>query len=340
MRKLFSKISLIVLLAASLTPATVEASGVTVTLYPSSSSTSPTTVGATWTRTSATTYATGTTITLTITPAITSVSSTSAIDLDNNGADDTTFTSSSTDSSVTIITYTVATTTLSQTTFTVTSTLSFTATPKNYSISVFTSSPVDFGAALFYANGGNQVNVTANVQAALSFAIRNSGDSADTNACALGTLTAAAVSTCSYRLRIATNAANGFQTTIQADHDLASGYATMTAIGDNAAFVAGTERYGIQTLTGATVGGRSGSSVYDQPVVENSGPAGFTFNTDSSPVPTSTAPVIISYGNAFNPGAAPSTTSTSLVTHAAAIDAGTPAGNYSQTVTYSVTATF
>ncbi len=322
--------------------APVNASGVVVTLTPGSSSVSPTDVGANWTRTSPTTYATGTTITLTVTPAITSVSSTSAIDLDHDGNDDANFTSSSTDGFVTTITFTVATTTASQTTFTATSTLSFvTTTPRNYSIAVFTSSPVDFGAALFAVNGGNQVTITATTPASLSFAIRNSGDSADTNACALGTLSTAAINTCSYRLRIATNAANGFQTTIQADHDFASGSATMTNIGDNAVFAAGTEAYGIQTLTGATTGGRNGGgTAYDQPVVENGGPVGFTFNTDASPVPTSTAPVIVSYTNSFNPGASPSTTSTSLIAHAAAINAGTPVGNYSQTVTYTVTATF
>lgn len=341
MKKFLSNITIVsMILSSAMWSAPASALGVTVTLSPSTGTTPSTEVGTTWTRSGATSYATGTTITLTITPALTSVSSTSALDIDNNGSDDTTFTASSTDGSITTITFTVATTTDSTTAFTATSTLFFPSTPQNYSIAVFTSNPVDFGAALFYANGGNEVAVTANVPATLSFAIRNAADTANTNACSLGTLSVASTSTCSYRLRIATNAASGFAATIQADHDFGTGSATMTNIGDNAAFAAGTEAYGIAVLDGATTGGRDpGTGAFDQPVVEGT-TAGFTFNVDSSPVPTSTALTFISYGGAFNTGAAPSTTSTSLVMHAAAINAGTAAGNYSQTVTYIVTATY
>lgn len=346
MQKFFSRISVLALLLnsfAGIHP--VGASGVVVTLSPSSSSTSPQLVTSTFVRTAATTYTTGTVITLSIvTPSAAtttySVSSTSAFDLDQNGFDDTTFTSTSTDSQVNI-TFTVVTTTQSSTTFAIPVTLTFGATAANYSFAIFTSNPVDFGAALFYANGGNQVSVTANVPATLSFVIRNAGDTADTNACALGTLSTASVSTCSYRLRIATNAASGFTSTILADHDLGSGSATMTNIGDNTAFAAGTESYGIQVLTGATEGGRASSTgLYTEPVTEASS-TGFTFSADSSPVPTSTALTFISYsGGSFSTGAAASPTSTSLVTHAAAISGGTSAGNYSQTVTYTVTATY
>lgn len=346
MMKFLSRISLLALMMnsfAGIQP--VGASGVVVTLSPSSSSTSPQAVTTTWVRPTATSYATGTTITLSIatqSAATTtySVSSTSAFDLDQNGLNDTTFTSTSSDSQVNI-TFTVATATAVSTTFAIPVTFTFGTTSTNYSFAVFTSNPVDFGAALFYANGGNQVNVTANVPATLSFVIRNAADTADTNTCALGTLNTASVSTCSYRLRIATNAASGFTSTIVANQDFGSGSATMTNIGDNTAFAAGTESYGIQTLTGATEGGRASSTgMFTEPVVEASS-TGFTFSADSSPVPTSTPLTFVSYSNgSFSTGASPSTTSTSLVTHAAAISGGTAAGNYSQTVTYTVTATY
>jgi len=347
MMKFFTRISLLAMMlnvVGGIQP--VGAAGVVVTVTPSSSSTSPQAVTTYWTRTSPTTYVTGTTLTVSIyTTSVStstySVSSTSAIDLDQDGSTDTTFTSTSTDSQVNI-TFTVATTTAASTTFAIPTTFTFGTSPANYSFAIFASSPLDFGAALFYANGGNQVSVTANVPATLAFVIRNSADTADTNACALGTLSSTLVSTCSYRLRVtATNAANGFTSTILADHDLGSGSATMTSIGDNVAFAAGTEAYGIQTLTGATQGGRATSTgLFTQPVVEAS-PAGFTFDTDSSPVPTSSAQTFISYSSGpFTAGAAPSTTATTLVTHAAAISAGTPAGNYAQTITYTVTASY
>ncbi len=222
-----------------------------------------------------------------------------------------------------------------------------TSTPTNYSIAILATTSTssftttDFGASLYYVLGGNQVSVTAVVPATLSFSIRNSADLANTNVCQLGTLSLSAVSTCTYRLRIATNAASGFTTTIQADHDFATPtFATMTNITNDTAFAAGSEAYGIQTLVAATQGGRqSTSTAFTEPIVESSF-ATTTFDTDSSPVPTSTSGIIISFPRSFKTGVAPSTTTTSAVTHAAAIDGGTPTGNYSQTVTYRVTGTF
>jgi len=222
-----------------------------------------------------------------------------------------------------------------------------TSTPTNYSIAMLattgttTFTTTDFGAALYYVLGGNQVQVSATVPAILSFSIRNSGDTANTNVCQLGTLSISAVSTCTYRLRIATNAASGFSTTLQADKDFSTPtFATMTVVTNDGGFAAGTEAYGIQTLTGATLGGRQAtSSFFTDPVVESNFST-TTFVTDASPVPTSSAGIIISFPRAFNTGAAPSTTTTTAVVHAAGISAGTPTGNYSQTVTYYVTGTF
>ncbi len=359
MRKFISSIASIALLfgtAFAVMP--VGAEGVTVTLTPSSSSTSPQSVTLSWTKAAGTTYATGTTITISVAAGLDSgltpltdyyVTGSSDFNLDGvtgpidgPGGTDTQYTASSTGSTFDI-TFTVATTTdNTATTYSVPLGFTFNGTTStNYSFSVFTSNPADFGAALFYANGGNQVNVTANVPATLSFVIRNAADTSNTNSCDLGTLSLSSVSTCQYRLRIATNAANGFQAQILADHDLGSGSATMTDITNDTAFSSGSESYGIQTLTGATQGGRSttDTSAFDQPVVEDS-PVGYTFDVDSSPVPTSTAQNFISYGGAFTAGAAPSTTATTLVEHAAAMSASTPAGNYQQTVTYTVTASF
>src|SRR3989338_6387250 len=216
----------------------------------------------------------------------------------------------------------------------------------NYSIAILTStSTYDFGAALYYVLGANQVTISATVPATLSFAIRNSADTANTNTCALGVLSTTAISSCSYRLRIATNASNGFNSTILADADLnSSGNATMTNIVNDTVFAAGTEACGISPLTAATRGVRStASSLFVAGMVESGG-AGYTtttFDTDSSPVPTTTGSVLFVYAtSAVNPAAAPSLTDTTLVTHSAAINAGTETGNYTQTVTYRVTGSF
>jgi hypothetical protein len=213
-------------------------------------------------------------------------------------------------------------------------------TPRNYSVAIRSSEPVDVGAALFYAYGGNLVEVTANVPSTLAFSIRDSADNVNTNSCALGTLSTAASSTCSYRLRIGTNAAGGFQATIAANHDLAmtNSMATMTqVVNDTATPLAGTEAYGLEAF-GASAGGRL-AGLYTQPVVMDT-TAGYTFQTNTSPVPTSTQNFFHYTTGAFDPGSAPQLTLTTLVKHFANISTGTPAGNYSQTVTYIVTAYF
>lgn len=208
-------------------------------------------------------------------------------------------------------------------------------TPRNYSVSLASSNPVDVGAALFYAYGGNQVTVTADVPSILSFAIRNDADSANTNVCALGTLSVLSEKTCVYRLKISTNAAGGFLTQVVANHDLNNVSSTIMQVADNAASTPGTEQYGIR-LVGATAGGRQGA-LYMGAVTEENVP-NFTFQTDTSPVPTSTQD-FISYADAFD-GSPPFNSNTTRVTHFANISVGTPAGAYSQVVTYTVTGRF
>lgn len=184
------------------------------------------------------------------------------------------------------------------------------------------------------------VTITGVVPASLAFSLRNSADTASANTCSLGTLSVSATSTCSYRLRIQTNASFGFTIVLVADHALSSnGSATLTQATDNQTSGAGSEAYGILTVDGATTGGRNNEgTAYDQAATV-SNIAGTTFNTAISPVPTSTTQ-ILSYGNTFVAPSAPSATGTTLVTHFATMSAGTPAGNYTQTVTYIATANF
>jgi hypothetical protein len=345
--RVISFVGAFVLLAVQL-PA--DAAGVTISLSDGSGPADAGNGGQTEITTSYTTsgfYVTGTYLTFTIAPAATST-------LSNCGTEDKTFATlgdifrvtSSWDNSNAVFSFARNIATSTAGSMCVSYGLT-TSTPTNYSIAILATSgtteytATDFGAALYYVLGGNQVQVSATVPAILSFSIRNSGDSANTNVCQLGTLSISAVSTCTYRLRIATNAASGFSTTIQADHDFSTPtFATMTNIVNDASFVAGTEAYGIQTLVGATIGGRQAtSSFFTDPVVESNF-ATTTFIVDASTVPTSSAGIIISFPRPFNTGPAPSTTTTSAITHAAAISAGTPTGNYSQTVTYLVTGTF
>lgn len=175
----------------------------------------------------------------------------------------------------------------------------------------------------------------------ISFKIRNSDDTSDATSCALGSLSSTAINTCGYRLRIETNALNGFIAYMQTSGGLISGTSTIASIQNDISFVAGTESYGISALDGATSGGVLGG-VPSQPVVEASvsSDASLTFNVDSTPIAFTSATTVFSYIGPFSPSAAPSLNTTSLVTHAATVSSSTALGSYTQTITYRVTGSF
>lgn len=196
-------------------------------------------------------------------------------------------------------------------------------TAGNYTFSVTTSAG-DYGAVLQYVGDDNDVTVTATVTPVLTFAIRTSDDTGDTNVCNLGTLTLTAVNTCAYRLKIGTNSASGYTVQITSDAGLDSGANDINAVAENATVTAGNEQYGIALNAGSTTGG----------TITESG----DFNDDDTPIPTVSTNLYTSNGT--NQPASTDTTNTALVTHRVAINAGTSTGNYQQIVTYYVSASF
>ncbi len=339
--KVANAIGILAFLGSFLINIPATAGGVTVSVSPTSSSSSPQEVNITWTASQE--YVTSTTITIDADPVFTSIDdcATPDDDINNDGTND----GGSTTTSTSQFVYTVTSSTGSgDLTMDLCIELTFDTDAQNYQLALTAADSggqVDFGAVLFYANGGNQVTVTADVKSTLSFSIRNAADTADTTTCSMGTLSLSSTSTCSYRLRIATNAGNGFQAQIQADQDFGTGSATMTNVtNDSSSPSAGTELYGLSLVRSATEGGRNTTTLlFTEPAVEDS-PTNFTFDTDPSPVPTSSAQNFISYNAQFQAGGASSATTTSFVEHAASIDAGTAAGTYQQVVTYTVTGSF
>ena len=214
--------------------------------------------------------------------------------------------------------------------------LKLTATAGNYNISFSDSKTVasnnDYGAALIYVGSANVVTITAAVSPALAFVIRNSADTGNTNACALGAINLTTVATCSYRLKVTTNSSSGFTVQVNSDGDLRrSGSGDVVdnqdidLIAENGTVTAGTEGYGIAFNGGAITGGS----------VTEAG----NFNDDDTPLPISSATNIMTTTGNNNP-ATTDTTNTALVTHRAAMDGDTVTGNYSQAVTYTVSASF
>ncbi|MEI6462458.1 MAG: hypothetical protein WCO33_02195 [bacterium] len=212
------------------------------------------------------------------------------------------------------------------------------ATGANNSIIITT--PLDYGAFLYYVGSTNQVKVTATVTPTLSFTIRNTADSAEQatvgglKTCLLGVLTTAAVGTCSYRLKVSTNAASGYAVSYKSDTRFTNGTYNFTdaAIGGSGTTItAGTEGYGIVLTPGAS---SSGATIArDNTNFGATAGTAYRITQTSGPYPVYTS-------NGTNAPSGTDTTNTALVAHQVAISAATPTGNYTHTITYTASATF
>lgn len=211
--------------------------------------------------------------------------------------------------------------------------LAASATAGNYGI--FVTSPADTGAFFYYVGDENDVQINATVDSVLSFVIRNTADNADQpnvgggavgpNLCDLGNLSAGGVQTCSYRLKVATNASGGYVVTLATDGSLRKGSDFINNVAENTLVTAGTEGYGIEFNGGAATVGS----------VTESG----DFADDDTPIATGLVAGIntsLYSVNGPNNPTGTDTTNTALVTHRAESDAGTPAGQYTQLATYTV----
>lgn len=203
---------------------------------------------------------------------------------------------------------------------------------------IYSASMIDsqgnYGAVLLYVDDANDVYVTAIVQPTLSFVIRTADDTANTNTCDLGVLDTSSVKTCSYRLKVSTNAANGYTISVKTDGDLRKAGTgdvpdadDIDPIAEDTVVTAGTEGYGIAFDGGSVTSGATVTEVPD-------------FDDDDTPL-VNTSPVdLLTVNGTNNPAASGDTTNTSLVTHRAAADADTQTGEYHQFVTYYVVANF
>jgi hypothetical protein len=203
----------------------------------------------------------------------------------------------------------------------------------NYSFTAYTSRG-DYGAVLQYIGEANVVQITAFVPLNLSFVIRDTADTANTNTCDMGILSTTAVGECSYRLKIGTNATNGYTVSVATSGDFTNGskaFVNAAAGSAGTAIVAGNEMYGVNASAGAI----------------SSNPTGITLATFYSSATANvvnyvnTTPALLATSTGSNaPLTSADTTNTVLIKHKAAINANTGAGLYTQTATYTVTALF
>lgn len=208
-------------------------------------------------------------------------------------------------------------------------------TARNYAFKII-SSTGDYGGAFQYVGQANVVTTRAFVPGSLSFLIRDSTDTINTNICDLGTLTTTLVSTCDYRLKVATNANFGFTISVQTSGNLSTGANSFTnsAIGSGGSggtnITPGTENYGA-TITKGSITGPGTTTlapIYNAGVTNS---VSFV-NTINATLITATR------GN--NPTSSGDIINTSLITHKTAISPNTAAGLYTQVVTYTVVPSF
>jgi hypothetical protein len=174
----------------------------------------------------------------------------------------------------------------------------------NYAFGITTSAG-DSGANFQYVGQANSVKVKAFVPISLSFAIRNSSDTAGTNTCDMGVLKVTGTGSCSYRLKVGSNAAR---------------YAISVSTSGN--FTNGSHDF-------ANAAGIASTNVV-------------AFSADSNNVGfVNVLPAtLLTVTGQNNPAAIGDLTNTTLITHRAGISSKTQAGVYQQTVTYTVLPTF
>lgn len=157
------------------------------------------------------------------------------------------------------------------------------------------------------------VTITATVEPTITFSVRNSADSADTSTCSLGVLTTVGVSTCTYKLKHATNATTGIVISVIADGALR-----------NAA-------HSITNPTGAVnTGEEYGFVVNSTPVTDET--VSGSYATPDQIVPVISTTIITNVN--------PHVNTLDTVVHSASISAVTPAGSYTQVVTWTAVGQF
>jgi hypothetical protein len=213
--------------------------------------------------------------------------------------------------------------------------LTTSATAGNNTWIMYTSAG-DYGANFQYVGQANVVSVRARVPLQLAFAIRNTGDTANTNVCDMGDLTTSAVGFCEYRLKVTTNARSGYTINVATSGNFTNGTdnfanaAVGTGGAGGTAQAAGTELYGVKVTKGSITGAAGTTTlatVYD---------AGATNNVSY----VAAGPATLITANKPNSPATTDLTNTTLVRHEAGISANTAAGLYTQTVTYTIAPSF
>ncbi|MEI6729550.1 MAG: hypothetical protein WCK98_07985 [bacterium] len=199
----------------------------------------------------------------------------------------------------------------------------------NYAFTISTSVG-DSGGNFQYVGQANVVLVKAVVPVSLSFAIRDNLDLAFTNSCNMGTLSVASIGSCTYRLKVGSNAAS-YAISVATSGNFTNGaysFSNAAAGATGTALTAGTEKYGAIITPGSATNGTAALAT------------AYSAGANTVSYINGSAATLLTVTGQNNPGVSSDVTNTTLVTHNAATSSTTAAGLYTQTVTYTVLPTF
>jgi hypothetical protein len=172
----------------------------------------------------------------------------------------------------------------------------------------------DSGGLLLYVGNGNQVSVSGDIEPLVRMSL-------STYVCDFGVLDPVGVRTCVYTIALQSNASSGLVTTQQGvTGDFKSGSNIIPGVFDGAV-TGGVREYGQRIAT---------SSVN---LLVNSSNFPFASSSQDDRVATTSALTMFST-------VGPTNVATGTITHRVAVDATTPVGHYTQTITYTTTASF
>lgn len=187
-----------------------------------------------------------------------------------------------------------------------------------YSIAIVAAA--DTGSLIVPILSDDQVVITASVSPSLSVALSS-------NTCVLGTLSTSTIETCNYNVTVTSNASGGYQATIVDDGNLRSpGGDDIDDVGvDEIIDAADIEEYGASTSSSF------GSN--DLVTYTDCNDGATTGDNQEATALTTTAQIFAGNAGVVN-------NDITTLCHAAAIDTGTQAGDYTHTATIIVTATY
>lgn len=203
-----------------------------------------------------------------------------------------------------------------------------------------------FGSTLFYIGGDNEFNMSAHVPPTISLNIRSVDDLSETSSCTFGTINSTTLipnydnivdtnrGECGYGLAVSTNSPNGFVVQVSANAGLMSGTNEIVSINNGDLFLSGKEGYGFASITASTKGRNVVTGEFNQTITREG-----VFGLGTASIPqTSTS--IFSHSSTVDYLAGGDNMDLNIIIHGLVIGSGTPAGSYSQDITYTVTPIF